>query len=41
MGNKEEALKWYGYANQIQPANLLYLINYCMALLDNGYQDKY
>ena len=40
MGNKDKALEWYAYANQIQPANLLYLINYCMALLDKGYNDK-
>ena len=40
MGNKEEALRWYKGAAESSPPNALFLINYCVVLLENGYDDK-
>ena len=40
LGKKDEALNWYKGAADSKPDNALYLINYCIALLENGYKDK-
>ena len=40
MGNKNEALGWYKAAAESKPANSLYLINYCVCLLENGYDEQ-
>jgi tetratricopeptide (TPR) repeat protein len=40
LGKKDEALNWYKAAADSKPENALYLINYCVALLENGYNDK-
>ena len=40
MGNKNEALGWYKAAAGSKPENALYLINYCVAMLENGYDEQ-
>ena len=40
MGKKQEALSWYKYAAETEPKNSLYMINYCISLLENGYVDQ-
>ena len=40
LGKKDEALSWYKAAGDSKPDNALYLINYCVALLENGYNEQ-
>ena len=40
MGGKNEVLQWYTSAAESKPENALYLMNYCVALLENGYEEK-
>ena len=40
LGKKAEALGWFKAAAGSQPENALYLINYCVSLLENGYVDE-
>ena len=40
LGKKADALGWYKAAAGSQPENALYLINYCVSLLENGYAEE-
>jgi len=40
LGRKEEALSWYQYAAGSKPENALFIINYCVALLESGQEEK-
>ena len=40
MGKKEEALSWYKYAAESKPENALYMMNYCISLLENNLVDQ-
>ena len=40
MGKKDDALAWYKAAGESKPDNALYLINYCVALLEKGYNEQ-
>ena len=40
IGKKKEALQWYKAAAESKPENALFLINYCISLLENGYKEQ-
>ena len=40
LGKKEDALKWYQKAAESKPENIIFLLNYCLALLDNKNNEK-
>ena len=40
MGRKEKDLSWYKYAADSKPENTLFMINYYVALLESGQEEK-
>ena len=41
LGRKTESLQWYERIyNESKPENSLYYINYCISLLENGYEEQ-
>ena len=40
LGKKEEALIWYQKAAESKPENVIFLLNYCLALLENKNKEK-
>ena len=40
LGKKEEAIIWYKKAAENKPENIIFLLNYCLSLLENKNKEK-